>query len=557
MTDPALLGPLASPARFPTSPAAPFDVAAARTDAQIEDTARSILDTGDRWLIADDYDARAVHFAEEMAGLAPTDQARLVQEVLRQDPGALGSWMKLDIVDRMQAEGRISQDGYEAIASGFVEAFNAGTLDQAQAEQFLQIGSLIDRAPGIADQPFTRMQDFLAAAGSTDGAERFREDFAEALLTRALSDNAAWAVHAPGLAMQIAAGSNDPDMPANVFNDVLEANGGGDATRDTLLAAIGESTIGFRNSQGVVDAVNPLATLIDSVAAQPDTTQWNDIAVGIARYAESGSDDVLFDFYNDDKPFADTASALSGLLASDHGDAMLTALASWESRSVAQGNEHAQQFGANAIQLGNLMRITALNPDNPDAQQAMDSIQAWTQVRKDYLNGVEGSYPEGLDVSTARQQLGILGGAAFDAVQQMKIDQDNRAAATEALVGFIVDIGLAAVPGGGKISSLVAGDLKSAFGNNPAVDRLIDQALSGGDTLSASAVDQLKSDIAGALDDQQADLAQLRTDASHFVTDAVISGLSGGTQADGGQSHRDIVEGHIQNVQDDIRDNRS
>ena len=187
----------------------------------------------------------------------------------------------------------------------------------------------------------------------------------------------------------------------------------------------------------------------------------------------------------------------------------------------------------------------------------MDSIQAWTQVRKDYLNGVEGTYPDGLDVSTARQQLGVLGGAAFDAVQQMKIDQDNRAAATQALVGFVVDIGLAAVPGGGKISSLVAGDLKSAFGNNPAVDRLIDQALSSGDTLSASAVDQLKSDIAGALDDQQADLALLRTDASHFVTDAVISGLSGGSQADGGQSHRDIVEGHIQNVQDDIRDNRS
>ena len=69
--------------------------------------------------------------------------------------------------------------------------------------------------------------------------------------------------------------------------------------------------------------------------------------------------------------------------------------------------------------------------------------------------------------------------------------------------------------------------------------------------------DDAESDIAGALDDQQADLALLRTDASHFVTDAVISGLSGGSQADGGQSHRDIVEGHIQNVQDDIRDNRS
>src|SRR3546814_7350722 len=96
--------------------------------------------------------------------------------------------------------------------------------------------------------------------------------------------------------MQIAADSGDPDMAARVFNDVLEANGGSDATRAKLLDAIGQSSIGFRNSQGVVDGlVNPLATLIDSVALQPDTTQWNDIAVAIGRYAEASNDDIFLD----------------------------------------------------------------------------------------------------------------------------------------------------------------------------------------------------------------------------------------------------------------------
>src|SRR5690606_28787732 len=115
-----------------------------------------------------------------------------------------------------------------------------------------------------------------------------------------------------------------------------------------------------------------------------------------------------------------------------------------------------------------------------------------------------------------------------DAVQQMKIDQDNRAAATEALVGFVVDLGLSVVPGGGKLGSLVAGDLKTAFGNNETVNRIIDQA----------------------------DLEALRTTASNFVSASVVSGLSEGSQADGGQSHRDIVKTHVQNVQDDIQDNR-
>src|SRR3546814_7344562 len=94
--------------------------------------------------------------------------------------------------------------------------------------------------------------------------------------------------------MQIAADSGCPDMAALVFNDGLEANGGSDATRAKLLDAIGQSAIGLRNSQGVVDGlVNPLATLIDSVSLKPDTTQCNDIAGAIGSYAEPSNDGIF------------------------------------------------------------------------------------------------------------------------------------------------------------------------------------------------------------------------------------------------------------------------
>src|SRR3546814_13023800 len=79
-------------------------------------------------------------------------------------------------------------------------------------------------------------------------------------------------------------------------------------------------------------------------------------------------------------------------------------------------------------------------------------------------------YPAGMDISTARQQLGMMGGAAFDAVKTMQIDAENREAATKALVGFVIDVGLSVVPGGGTLGGLVAKDLKASYGNHPSTD---------------------------------------------------------------------------------------
>src|SRR3546814_21153500 len=125
-------------------------------------------------IIADDYDARAVKFGEEIANLPPEDRARLIQELMRQDPGALHSWLEMDIIDRMQNEGLISQDEFSAIAQGFVDAYNEGRLTQQQAETFLQVASLQQAAPGIVATQFTQLREFLAAAGDSAATRTFR-----------------------------------------------------------------------------------------------------------------------------------------------------------------------------------------------------------------------------------------------------------------------------------------------------------------------------------------------------------------------------------------------
>lgn len=530
------------------------------SDQKIQQTAEDVLKTGDRPIIADDYDGRSVHFAEEMAKLSPADQSRLLQEVLKQDTGAMHSWLKLDILDRMQNEGRISQQEYEAVASGFAEGYNNGSISQQEAETFLQAQALTNHPPGMVPDQMAQMKEFLGAMGNGPGAQQFREGFAQSLLAKAATDQIGTSnFHASGLAMQIASDSGDPDMAARIFNNVLEQNGGSEATRTKLLEALGNSSVGFRNSQGAAEGiVNPMSTLIDSVARQPNTTQWNDVAVAIAKYANgSSAKDVFFDYTNDNKPHPDTAQSLSRLLGSTHGNAILTELTKFDQSGVAGGNGHAQAFGRNAIELGNLLRITAFNPDNPASGDAMKTIQDWTQMRKDFLNGVQrNDYPSDMSVATAREQLAMLGGAAFDSVQQMKIDKDNREAATQALVSFGVDLALSAIPGGGKLTSLMTDDLKATFNNNSTINGLIEKALDGGDTLTSAGIDQLKKDISGAISGGDVDLEVLRTTASSFVTNSIVAGLPGGTQQQG-QSHRDIVSGNIQNVQDDIQDNRA
>lgn len=508
------------------------------TDEQIKKTASDILDTGDRFLIADDYDSRMVRFSQEMAKLDTDSRARLVQQLLSKDHGAMQSWMKLDILDRMRKEGRTDESGYAAIADGFAQAYTSGRLDQNKAAGFLQIPSLSERAPALLDGQWNQLRDFLAAGGSTPTMQAFREQLAGKLLTDGHG------THAPGIAMQIADDSGDPSMAARVFSS-LPAD-----KRDAALQAIGQSSIGFQNSLGGVSGLkNPLSVLIDSVAQLPPSPDTDALAVQLARYAKSADHQIFYDVYTD-KPLGTLSASLTHLLAGQHGPAVLTALCNWDTDGVPGKDGHAMQYGENAIELGNLLRMTVFNPDNAESGTAMQTITTWTNLRKEIV--AAGQDKDGVATSTAYEDLAMLGGAAADAVQQAKIDSDQLGAANQQLVGFVVDVALSAVPGGGSVSGLLGPQLKSVFNNNPRMSAVIDQTLKGStDKLSTAQTDALKKQLAAALGSDQAALEDFRTNASNFINKAVLNGVPANDS-----SAQALVKGDIQAVLTNIDDNR-
>lgn len=497
-----------------------------------------------------------------MEKLSPEDGARLTQVILEKDRGALSSWMTMPIVSKMHAEGRISDGQFSAMSQSFATAYNQGKLSDAQVSQFLQLSSLGDLAPGIARDQFTQMRSFLNAAGNTPEMNQFREKLAEKLLGTTLTSNGVSGnFHDSGLAMQIAADSGDPDMAARVFATVVERSGSTpelkQAATKKLLDAISQSSIGFRNSHGVVDTTNPLATLIGSVARQPSTQQWNDIAVSIARHAGSANDksDAYYDMYSH-KPVAETSAALSQLLSGSQGNAVLNALTVWDTTPVDGKSGHAQQYGVNAAQLGGLLRQTAFNPDNPQQASAMKAVQDWANVRKEFLNDPSKG-PAGMTVSQARQDLSMLSGASMDSISGMKIDENNRAEATKQLIGFVVDMAVTVLPGGGAVSKLVnKADLTEMFGNNPAVGRLIDQALSQGDKLTTAQLTSLKDAIAKEVNGQNGDLKALQKTVGTFIQNSIASGLPKGPPESTQDDSYSVVVANSQVVQTEIDDVR-
>ncbi len=538
-----------------------IDVPLSPGPGDLQQLAREILDVGQRRFRFDDYGARMEAFAQILNQLPESSRADLMAEVIRQDPGAFQSWIKLDLLSGGLESGSISESAFQAVASTFVEAAVRGDIRDFEVDNFLGLSwGLSDRAPGLVPQQWDRVRGFLDAAQEAGPVHEtrtiaLRETIAGNLLDRALDSNSLHNFHDAGIAMQLAADSGQADMAARLL---LGYSPGQQAV---LLSEIAGSSIGFQNSLGELPTLsNPMSVLIDSVASLPAAAQdgqvnaAGELAISIARFAHLGEREAFFDPYSGE-PIQNVAESLSRLLVSPHGDAVLDALTTWDDSFVVGAHGHAQRFGLNAIQLGNLLRVTAFNSDNPLAESVIEAVSEFAQHRVNYLNGIDAPAGSGtavdLNDTSAAQQLAILGAAASDAVVQMQIDVRNRQEATAQLVGFAVDVVVALIPGGGKVSSLLVNDLKQTFNNDATIGRVIDQLLKPGDNLSKAVIDQLKSDITAAIGSDQASIEALRAQASSFVMRVVLAGVptEGRAQAD--------VSSYIQSVQSDISENRA
>lgn len=557
------------------------------TDEQISQKAEEILKTGKRFG-QDNIAERIVKLSDEAKQLNVKDQARLLGKILEKDDLSIYTWLKDDFLAQMVNRNEISSKQYSAIADSFAQAYQEGIIADKQLAFFLGLGTTLPSDPKIF---FDRIRIFF---NTRQESQSLHENFSKYLLKSVLVSDPDVRVSgsdfrspiegsfalscAPMLAMRIAADSGDPSMAARIFYEVTLEN---DTDIEKLLNAIGESSRGFRYSPNVVN-FNPMTVLIDSVVQKQKPQQWDDLAIkwknpsnkfyyntaieqynlmtkkfdnlaiNIARYAET-SDDIIF-FDRDGKPYIDTAQSLSRLLSSSHGDAILTALNMRDDTGTFGRHGHAQQSGKNAIQMGNLLRITAFNVDAPEAsREAMEVIQKWIKIRKETLNSIayKKKVINDLDATQACNDLGMLGAAASDAVQQIKFAQDKQEAAVRTLVDFAVDLVLDIIPAGDYIKK----DLKNLFGDRKIVSVLVDNAGKQIGNLTKEQIDELKRKITHEITkDGSEDVA--RKQVSDLIKISILNGIPRGNTEDGGTPYYNIIQNTIQNIEDDIEDNR-
>jgi hypothetical protein len=490
------------------------------SDAEIKQTVEDVLRTGDRSGRTDDYEKRIDKFAAEAGKLDVDSRARLFAEVLKQDKGALGSWLKIDRLASEVDEGHLSQEDRAKIAEGFAEAYNRGLIDSDNAADFTGFYDASLGAPAFSKDAFKTTMGFL---GSTEEPEMtaFREKFATEMLKQSIAEDRLGPVGTETeLAMHIALTSSDPNMAGRVFAS-LDSD-----ERQRVLGQLGEFGLGYERSSGEIPGLkDPLSGLISSVARQSGK-RYDDLALEIAKYAQASPDDAFFDY--DHKPIDSRAQALSKLFLG-HSDSILRELSVRNTDLVVgSGNGSATYAGQNAIELSNLLRATALNPNNSRQQQVFSQLRNYASELKAKVNEDPATLNERQrsQREAAKESLAMLGAALRDGVKTGYLDLKKDEEARKAFIGFIADVALAGLP----VSKLTDGAVKNALSDVFANDK-VRGALEGvtGEIVSKATgtlTDKAKSAIADALGADKAFLENQKVSVNNFIEGAILTGLT-------------------------------
>jgi hypothetical protein len=503
------------------------------TDAEIKAAAARVKDAGEQFL-TDDYNQRADVFASEMGKLDVESRAKLFDAVATNDPGAFNHWLSPDRIGDLVKSGKISSMEQGKIAEGFANAYNNGDISPDQASEFLQVNNATSKAPGFQLDSFDSMQSFL---GSSCGPEmtEFREDFGRETLRREVDS-----LQHPGgafpnslksaLAVKIMADSGDADMVARAYASFNAPD------RATLRDSIAEGSTGYVNS-GEMD---PLSTLINSVGHRGSNSQvaldyttgsgvrksdkFGEMANELVQFA-SDNKEYFFDEYDSTKP-DDTRAEAMGTLLNTHRNAILDKFADFDITPAAGGNDVKHEFVNNAVALGNLFRLTTLNSDNSHQTANLKSVTDYAMKQKEAL--VKDPHGPNADVYLGR--LTMLGGAMLDGIKQGYIDLAKDEAATKALVGFVVDVALAAVP----VPKLISDGGKSAVSGlfkNEAIDKAL-QSVVGNviDKQTGQLTDAGKAAIVKALGSQAGGLEAQKSVAAAVIESGILGGLPGDMQ---------------------------
>ena len=222
----------------------------------------------------------------------------------------------------------------------------------------------------------------------------------------------------------------------------------------------------------------------------------------------------------------DSRAEAMGTLLNTHRDAILDRFADFDIGSEVGDKDVRQEFVDNAVTLGNLFRLTTLNSGNSHQTANLQTVTDYAMKQKEALI----AEPHGDDADVYLGRLTMLGGAMLDGIKQGYIDLAKDEAATKALVGFVVDVALAAVP----LPSMVSDGGKAAVSglfNNKTIDdalgRVVGNVIDGrtGELTEAG-----KAAIVEALGDEAAGQEAQKSVADAMIESAILGGLPGDMQ---------------------------
>ncbi|SDY79573.1 hypothetical protein SAMN04487939_106125 [Lysobacter sp. yr284] len=507
----------------------------------IQQKANEILDKGYRWLIADNYEQRMDFFAQELDKLDPSTRESLFQEILKQDSGATHSWLTVDRLNSLVGEGTITDRERQSIFDSFGQAYVDGKVSFEDALSFTNIyGSGAVAGAGMLTPGPEQLNDLIGTLTSNNSpsSTAFIEKFAGDMLTQRLYVD------------------GRPQMPetqayAGILLNALDQSGGSDAVnaalgrlspeqRNQLRDDVSQYGMGMQAKHDA-DGSNvrdPMAILIENTSRHGTPEQVRELVDYVGEHSKG--DGLENQYYSyDNKPLDARAEAL-GELMQTHGDTILKdALVPNPQQTAGSSNEKSTVIGENLAALSNLVRLTGLNPDNSHGAAIMDKLGQFTANDVRVSNRAEGTDVTGdgkideadieaVDLSTTR--LAMIGAVMQDAVSSGYVDLRQDQAARDAFVGYLIDLGVSAIPVGGdfaakaitnKLDGVLGGlseQAKSAV--EDALTAIPKQLLTDG---QGQLTDQAKQAIIDALPEDYQYLEGLKNESNSFIQDAILS----------------------------------
>lgn len=507
--------------------------------------AEKVLNVGDQWF-QDDYPARLEAYGDSLAKGDASYRKQLLAEVLKQDPQAFGSWLDPSEINNAAGSGAISQSERASMAETFAGAYNDGLMASHENVEtgvaefaFNPLGRLNFSLTAVENaEPTAELLDFIDAGGSTDETREFRQKFAQHLTdSHVLNDEAPDGSsdlsdsksHAAALAALVISG--DPRHPelAQIFMSTM-----GDDKRGEFLERVENGSINFSAEylEPQVNSADPDAVAKVADIAQPDAlsvlvnavgevqgTDADRLAVELSR--ASGDHDDWF------TGSSERADAWTNLF-NGHADVILDELTNPDgmpSAEAAAGKAKVEPaFRDRAHDLGAYMRLMNGGDDTAKIEQARALVTDYASGLKDNIAAAT----KAEDAIDNGPRLGFLGAAVTDSVGQAFEDYAKTQEQQRALVGFVLDLALSAVPAGSLAKSALGDWVTDNVGSSAVKESL--EGFSGQliDSTTGKLTDAAKEHILGDLDqgDLRSLVAQLQ-ESNPFIESSLFNELPG------------------------------